>query len=144
MKPHLFGSVHLLIESDDQLLMLQRQNTGFEDGNWSVVAGKIDAEEDMLSTVQREAKEEVGITIKRDQIEVVGVLHRYSETLNWVDFFVRISEWEGSIYNAEPDKCSALEWYAKDQLPINTIDYVQKVIAKNEPTMWYDSFGWKS
>ncbi|TSB45052.1 NUDIX hydrolase [Alkalicoccobacillus porphyridii] len=143
MKPHLFGSVHLLIIQEHQILMLQRQNTGFEDGNWSVVAGKIDFGEDMLSAVQREAKEEVGITIQQDQIEVAGVLHRSSENLNWVDFFVRIQEWEGQPYNAEPDKCKALAWYPLDELPKNTINYVKKAIHKQDSTMWYDSDGWR-
>ncbi|MDQ0209198.1 NUDIX hydrolase [Alkalicoccobacillus murimartini] len=142
MEPHLFGSVHLLFQRENEILLLQRQNTGFEDGNWSVVAGKIDPNEDMLTAVQREAKEEVGVVIDRQDIEVAGVLHRLSGELNWVDFFVRITEWKGTPYNAEPDKSSALAWFPIEEMPDNTIQYVRQAIEKKEQKMWYDSDGW--
>ncbi|MCM2676520.1 NUDIX hydrolase [Alkalicoccobacillus plakortidis] len=142
MLPHLFGSVHLLFYKDNEVLLLQRQNTGFEDGNWSVVAGKIDPNEDMLTAVQREAKEEIGVDIQRQDIEVAGVLHRLSGELNWVDFFVRITKWEGSPFNAEPEKSSALEWFPINQMPENTIQYVKDAIEKEDIHMWYDSDGW--
>lgn len=142
MKPHLYGSVHLLFYQNDQILLLKRKNTGFEDGNWSVVAGKIDPDEDMLTSVQREAKEEIGVTVNRDDIKVCGVLHRLSGPLNWVDFFVEIKNWSGTPFNAEPDKCSALEWFPLNGLPDHTIPYVRHAINKDQSSMWYDSDGW--
>ena len=44
-------AVHLLLVKDDRVLLLKRYNTGYEDGNYSVVAGHIDGGEDLKTAM---------------------------------------------------------------------------------------------
>ena len=57
----LVTAVHLLLIQDEKILLLRRYHTGYEDGNYSVVAGHIDGNESILKAMQREALEEAGI-----------------------------------------------------------------------------------
>ena len=69
-------AVHLFLIEDNKILLLRRFNTGYEDGNYSVVAGHIDGGEDVYTAMIREAKEEAGITIEPKNLEAVQVMHR--------------------------------------------------------------------
>ena len=73
MRNKLPVAVHLFFLRDKQILLLHRFNTGYEDGNYSVVAGHVDAGESVMQAAIREAREEVGIildpaTFKRIEI----------------------------------------------------------------------------
>jgi 8-oxo-dGTP diphosphatase len=69
--PILYGSVHILFYQNDEVLLLKRQNTGFQDGNWSVVAGRMDGNEEVVAAAIREAKEEAGVEIEHKQLEII-------------------------------------------------------------------------
>ncbi|MBW5448085.1 NUDIX domain-containing protein [Cohnella sp. CFH 77786] len=142
-KPIFYGAVHLLFYRNDQVLLLKRQNTGFEDGKWSVVAGRIDGGEEVKTAAIREAKEEAGIDIAPDDIELVGVFHRKNKDSEWIDFYLRVHRWTGTIINAEPYKCEELKWFPMHELPDNVISYVRKAVEKNHNQMWFESVGWQ-
>lgn len=68
----LIGAVHLFLIRNQQVLLLRRFNTGYEDGNYSVPAGHLDGGEQIKTAAIREAKEECGIRIAPEDLEVVG------------------------------------------------------------------------
>ena len=112
-------TVHLLFFRENQLLLLRRYNTGYEDGNYSVPAGHLDGGETVRMAAIREAHEEVGVHIDLDDIAFATVIHRKSDdtlsgTGERVDFFVHIKNWAGELVNAEPEKCDQLRWCAVD------------------------------
>ena len=121
--------------------MLRRYNTGYEDGNYSVVAGHIDGGEDLKTAMIREAREEAGIEISRSSLEVVGVVH-FKGDAEYVHFFLKASEWSGEVTNMEPDKCDDLRWFGIRELPDNTIPYVRRAIENYCNGIWFGSVGW--
>ena len=135
------SAVHLFLIKRGEILLLRRYNTGYEDGNYSVVAGHLDGGERVVEAAVREAKEEVGITIPPREIEVVGVMHRLSDDER-IDFFVLADRWLGDVRNMEPDRCDELRWQPLDDLPDNVIPYVRKAIENFRAGIWFDSFGW--
>lgn len=135
------SAVHLFFIRDGQVLLLRRYNTGYQDGNYSVVAGHLDGGEKVVDAAAREALEEVGITLHADDIRVVGVMHRLSDDER-IDFFVAIERWQGEVQNMEADKCDDLRWCPLDSLPSNTIPYVRQGIENYINGVWFDSFGW--
>jgi len=132
----------LLFYRDEEVLLLKRYNTGFEDGKWSVVAGRIDGEEDVVSAAIREAREEAGVEINPTEIEVVGVMHRKNIDSEWIDFYLNVKSWKGHITNMEPHRCEELRWFNLNDLPDNLIPYIRKAIQKDHKQLWFESFGW--
>ena len=134
-------AVHVFLIREQHILLLKRFNTGYEDGNYSVIAGHLDGGEEVKTAAIREAYEEANIHLLQDDLAIVGVMHRKANDER-VDFFVAATKWSGDIINAEPNKCSELTWFDLDHLPENTIPYVHRAIENYQRGVWFDSFGW--
>ena len=80
-------AVHLLLVKDGRVLLLRRYNTGYEDGNYSVVAGHVDGGDQLKTAMVREAREEASIEISPSNLRVVGVMH-LMEDREYVSFFL--------------------------------------------------------
>lgn len=135
-------AVHLFLLWGEEVLLLRRFNTGYEDGNYSVIAGHLDGDEQVKAAAIREAAEEAGIAIDPADLEVVGVMHRRS-TDERVDFFVAARRWSGEVANREPDKCDDLSWFPLADLPPNVIPYVRRALDNFCRGAWFDSYGWE-
>jgi 8-oxo-dGTP pyrophosphatase MutT (NUDIX family) len=61
--PGRFVAVYLALVRENQVLLLKRQNTGFEDGNFGLIAGHVEKAESITQAVIREASEESGIRL---------------------------------------------------------------------------------
>lgn len=134
-------AVHLFLIKENQILLSRRFQTGYEDGNYSVVAGHLEGDEEIIAAMIREAKEEAGIHIQAEDLRVVGVMHRKAK-YERVEFFLTATQWQGEIYNAEPHKCDALTWFDLSDLPENFIPYVRRALENYQHNVWFDSFGW--
>lgn len=134
--------VHLILIEDEKILLQRRYNTGYEDGNYSVVAGHIDGNESVIKAMQREALEEAEIKIKEEDLKIVHVMHRKAKDRESVDYFLECKSYTGQIRIMENDKCDELAFYDLDKLPNNTIEYIKKAIEyykNNEP---FSIYGW--
>jgi 8-oxo-dGTP diphosphatase len=141
MHPKFPVTAHIFLHKGDEILMLRRYNTGYEDGNYSVVAGHLDGGETIKRAAIREAKEEVGIEIQSEDLRIVGVMHRRSNDER-VDFFLATHKWSGEPRNQEPGKCDQIAWFSVDQIPRNTIPYVRRALENYRNGIWFDEYGW--
>lgn len=137
----LIPTSHLFLIRNNKILLLRRYNTGYEDGNYSVIAGHLDGNETFREAMIREAKEEADIDIKPECLEVVHVMHRKSEDER-IDFFFVAKKWEGEPKNMEPHRCDDLRWFELNNLPENVIPYVKQAIRCFLDSVFYSEHGW--
>lgn len=133
-------AVHAFFIKDNQLLLLQRYNTGFRDGYFSIPAGHVDGGEKIASAVKREIFEETGVTIMDDS-NPAHVMHRIvSETEERIDYFFIVDTWYGEPRNTEPEKCSMLLWADIDSLPENVIPYIRYAWKQIQEKKFFSEF----
>lgn len=128
----LIPAVYLVLRIDDQVLLLRRANTGYQDGYYGLVSGHLDGDELATAAMAREAKEEAGITIDPNNLKFVHASHRLSRNelgQERVDLFFEATKWDGEITNAEPHKCDDLSWFPLNALPEPLIPFVRLVLT---------------
>lgn len=137
-------SVYLILEREGTFLLSRRYNTGYEDGNYSLVAGHGEEGESLTSALQREIKEEAGIELDPDGVTLVLTMHRWCGDHARLDFFFTAKDFHGEIENKEPDKCDDLRWFSSEELPENIIPYIRKAIECVRTGVSYCEFDWSS
>lgn len=123
-------AVYIFLEREGKILVARRCNTGYQDGNYNVPSGHVEAGELPVAAMIREAKEEIGIDLSPEDLEIVHVSYRpkHDETDNRVDFFFRAKNWKGEVINMEPNKCDDLKWVKPTELPASTTPHVREAI----------------
>jgi 8-oxo-dGTP diphosphatase len=127
----LIPAVYLILRRGEEVLLLQRANTGYQDGKYGLVAGHLEGDELAASGIVREAKEEAGITVDLKDLKLVHVCHRLSRGepgQERLDLFFEATRWHGEITNMEPHKCGDLSWFSLHDLPSTVIPVVGMVL----------------
>jgi 8-oxo-dGTP pyrophosphatase MutT (NUDIX family) len=139
-----FGAVYLILLSGERVLLLRRANTGFEDGNYSLIAGHVEFGESALAAMVREASEEAGITLTPDDLTYAHTQHRRSaEGRTYFDLYFVARRWLGEPQNVEPAKCDDMRWFRLADLPPNLTPFVRLVLAEHMPRgSAYSEWGW--
>lgn len=138
-----YTAVYILFKRDDKVALLLRGHTGWMDGHYSLVAGRVDKGESFTSAALREAKEEAGVTIGPADLRVVGTFHRNEPDSVWVDMLFEVTRWQGSIHNAEPEKHDELAWFDPHNLPENMVSSVRFYIEQYIAGKTYAEYGWQ-
>lgn len=134
-------AAYLLLVRDGKVLLLRRYNTGYEDGNYSLIAGHLDGGETVQQAICREALEEGGLMLEPSDIEIVHVMHRGGDGRERIDYFCKTANWQGEPRIGEPEKCDDLSWFPLDELPVNTIPYIREAVRCFQEKIPFSSYG---
>lgn len=133
-------SSYVIFRKGTKILLSRRFNTGYRDGEYSLPAGHIEENEFATAAAIREAHEEVGVTVKPDELTPAHTMHRHCGDHERIDFFFAVKSWDGEFTNKEPEKCDALAWFSLSQLPTNTIPYIQAALAYYRAGLFFSEF----
>lgn len=133
-------NVHLVLRNHEGVLLSLRENTGYCDGWYGLVAGHVENGESALAALIREAYEEVGIQLNIADCKAVHAMHRCSDRFN-MDLFFECHTWKGSIVNREPEKCGEVAFFLENRLPDNTIEFVRYALKCISEGVFYSEYG---
>lgn len=135
------AAVYLLLIKDNKVLLSRRFNTGWMDGNYSLIAGHLDGDETVSQAMIREAFEEANVTIKKENLIPATVIHRKSDK-EYIDFFFVAKNWIDEPKIGEPDKCDDLSWFPLNDLPDNLLPYIKEAIENYKNKIAFFESGW--
>lgn len=139
----LIPAVYLLVRRNDEVILLRRANTGYQDGKYSLIAGHLDGDETGTEGMVREAREEAGIAVNSKDLRLVHTAHRLGRGQvgqERIDLFFETSKWQGVIINNEPEKCDDLSWFKIDNLPDQTLPFIRVVIGHVKDGVNYSEY----
>ena len=117
----LVPAAYVALVRDGQVLLQQRQNTGYMDGHWSFsAAGHVKRDEPVTAAAVREVREELGVTITEGDLEPVCTIHRRQNERSGgqrVDFFFTVTRWDGEPQVREADRSGGIVWSPLSELP---------------------------
>lgn len=124
--------VHTLVWDDaGRLLLLQRANTGFMDGHYTLPGGHREDGETVVGAALRECREEACIQVQA--IRPVVVLP-YADGVNFV---FEAAAWRGDAHIGEANRCDAMAFAAVDRLPVPVAPFVRTALDSRTKRRWY-------
>lgn len=138
--------VLLLLTREDRVLLALRHGTGYADGQWNLPSGKLEAGEHLVAALVREAAEEVGLSIRHGEAQLVATVHyRNPEGQARLGCFFHVAcnpRTQGEPVNAEPHKCAKIAWHPLDMLPENTVPYTAAGVELLRTGKPFAAVGW--
>lgn len=119
----------VLILRGDQVLLVQDI---FSQDNWSVPGGGINRGEDPARAASREIKEELGLDVDSNQIELIGRLERdvaSGQTYEALIYVYRVNESANTEVRRNKWEIVRWDWHTMENLPGNRASVVDKSIS---------------
>lgn len=110
MYPVICPAIIVAVTKDDKILLAH--NKGFKNNRYSLIAGFVEAGEDLLSTVKREVFEEVGIKIKNIKFHMSSPWSFPNSLM--IGFF---AEYESGEIKVDENEIVHADWFTKDSFP---------------------------
>ncbi|WP_062643785.1 NUDIX domain-containing protein [Streptomyces maremycinicus] len=137
--------VHLYLERPDGtvLLGLRHPNSKFAPSTWHALAGHCE-QENAIACLIREAREEAGLRIERQDVELIHVVHHIDQPGDRprMGLFFRARAWSGEPELREPDKCTEWKFWDPAALPDDLVSYTRMAIGKIQNGELYSETGW--
>jgi 8-oxo-dGTP diphosphatase len=139
------AAVYGVLVRRGRVLLMRRAGSGYRDGQLGLPSGHLDGDEDAVSGLIRELREEIAVDVPPEACRLSIVLHRRAETPRdpeYVDLVFSVESWSGTPSIGEPRKCTELVWAPLDRLPSDTIDYVGAALRGIRDGLPLLTIGW--
>lgn len=125
-----FAAVYAILENENgEILFLRRANTSFMTGKLWLPSGHLEWQESLKQWTIREIKEEIGIDVQEEDLELVHSSHRITAWDSvYFDFYYKVLNYSWEIQNWEPEKCSELKFVSPDDSDV--IPYLKEVLER--------------
>ncbi|RCG19101.1 NUDIX domain-containing protein [Sphaerisporangium album] len=133
--------VHLILRRGDEILLGERRNTGWRDGDWHLPSGHLDPGEAASAALIRETAEEIGVAVDAAAVRFAHLMHHFTDDARTAMFF-EVTQWTGEVVNREPDKCAGWDWFPLDALPEQMIPYAAEALTLYAKGTVYSERGW--
>ncbi len=128
MKHMVAPSVNVYVVNDGKVLLSRRANTGWKDGFLCAPGGHVEQDETPTRAMIREIHEELGVTVRPDDLEFLCVAVRNTSPTEYVAYEFVLRDSAYTFSNNEPDKCSELVWVDPARLPDDIIEDFKSII----------------
>lgn len=106
---------------------------------FGAIGGHLDGQETIVNALIREAKEEAGIDIKQQDLDLMTICHSNAGGKEYLQFFYQCSKWNGEVTNMEPDKCETIQLFDINLLPDNIVPYLKSAFDKfNDKIIFFE------
>jgi 8-oxo-dGTP pyrophosphatase MutT (NUDIX family) len=137
--------VHLYLERPDGtvLLGLRHPDSVFAPSTWHALAGHCE-QESAITCLIREAREEAGLHIEPQDVELVHVVHHIDRPGDRprIGLFFLARTWSGEPELREPDKCTQWKFWDPAALPGDLVPYARVAIEGIRAGRLYSEMGW--
>jgi 8-oxo-dGTP diphosphatase len=108
IEPQQIGTCAILVNNQGLILLGKRKN-GYKAGFFGLPGGRVEINEPLIKTIQREVKEETGIEVVEPQY--LGVIRENQGGYDFIHFVFTARVGDAQPVLAEPDKCEDWEWF---------------------------------
>lgn len=128
MKYTVVPATNVLVIRNGKILLSRRKNTAWLDGHLCLPGGHVEKDETPRQALVREIQEELGVTVREDDLKFVCTAYCTSIPEAYVSFEFQLINTDYDFINNEPDKCAELIWADMDSLPEKTINRFKMII----------------
>ena len=116
-------AVFVFLVRENKIFLIERANTGYMDGFFGLPSGHAQEAESLYSAAIREAEEEAGVHIKKENLKHIHTRYR-NRGRAYMDIYFMCEEWEGEPFASEKEKSGICGWFADTEFPEKTVAYV--------------------